>query len=260
MHVMTPTLGRSQFGHCSDFARPARAQFEHGVVVVRLDGRHAQRDAEMVIEIAGAGRSPQLRAEYGVDHFPCSALAGAAGNADDRAGELSPPPAGPIVQRPMRIVDADDPGMVWHGPLSLWERVRVRAALIWRFGDLEIWSCGALFGPHPRPLSQRERGEETRPSRKGRREKSRATSLLTTAPAAPRENASPMKSSPRWFGPRSVQNTSPDLIVRLSLTIGPMGVFDGFASVAKPQAAWRPAIAAQRSASVAKPQAACSIM
>ena len=48
-------------------------------------------------------------AEHGVDHFPRSALAGAAGNADDRARELSPPPAGPIVQRPMRIVDADDP-------------------------------------------------------------------------------------------------------------------------------------------------------
>ena len=47
MRVMTPIRGADQFGQRGDLARPAGPQFEHGIVVVRLDGGHAQGHADM---------------------------------------------------------------------------------------------------------------------------------------------------------------------------------------------------------------------
>jgi U32 family peptidase len=56
----------------------------------------------------------------------------------------------------------DSPLSLWEkaadGPLSLWERVRVRAACK---GTPDISRCAA--SPHPRPLSQRERGDGCSP-------------------------------------------------------------------------------------------------
>ena len=92
--------GLGQFGQRGDLARPARAQFQHGVVVVRLDGRHAQGHAEVVVEISRAGRAAEPRLQHGMDHLPGGGLAGAAGHGDHRAGELAPPPPRPIVQGP----------------------------------------------------------------------------------------------------------------------------------------------------------------
>jgi error-prone DNA polymerase len=52
-------------------------------------------------------------------------------------------------------------GVIARGPLSLWERARVRAVRQEESGHLEEdghWQCDPL-GPHPQPLSQRERGD-----------------------------------------------------------------------------------------------------
>ncbi len=113
--VITPTLRRGQLGQRGDLARPAGAQFQHGVVVVRLDGRHAQGHAEVVVEVSRAGRAAKPRLQHGVDHLPRGGLAGAAGHGDHRAGELAPLPPRPGQQCPMRVVDADGPAVVGHG-------------------------------------------------------------------------------------------------------------------------------------------------
>ncbi len=55
------SCGAAQFGQRGDFARPAGAEFEHRVVVLRLDGQHAQRHAEMVVVVARAGRAAKPR-------------------------------------------------------------------------------------------------------------------------------------------------------------------------------------------------------
>ena len=59
-----------QFGQRGDLARPARAQFQHGVIVGRLDRRHAQGDAEVVVEVLRAGRAAEPRLQHGMDHLP----------------------------------------------------------------------------------------------------------------------------------------------------------------------------------------------
>ena len=108
-HVITPTFGRAQFGQRGNLAGPACPQFQHGVVVVRLDRRHAQRDAEVVVEVLRAGRAAEPRLQHRVDHLPGGGLAGAAGHGDHRAGALAAFPACPVVQGPLRVVDADGP-------------------------------------------------------------------------------------------------------------------------------------------------------
>ena len=102
-------LRPAQFGQRRNLAGPACPQFQHAVVVGRLDRRHAQRDADAVIEVLRAGRAAEPRVQHRVDHLPGGRLAGAAGHGDYRAGALPAFPACPVVQGPLRIVDADRP-------------------------------------------------------------------------------------------------------------------------------------------------------
>ena len=111
--VITPTFGRHKSASDGDFAAVARAQLEHRVVVVRLDGQHAQRHADVVVVVPRAGRAGQARFQHRVDHLPRGGLAHAAGHGDQRAGELPAFPGGPIDQGPdtcRRLAAPSGPG------------------------------------------------------------------------------------------------------------------------------------------------------
>ena len=92
-------LGPAEGGQGGNLARTIGPQLQHGIVVLRLHRRHAQGDAEVVVEVARAGRARQPRLQHRVDHLPRGGLAHAAGHGDDRAGELPAFPGGPLPQR-----------------------------------------------------------------------------------------------------------------------------------------------------------------
>ena len=87
----------------------ARAQFQHGVIVVRLDRQHAQRHADVIVVISRADRAGEPRFQHGMDHLPGGRLADAAGDGDHRAGELPPFPGGEIDQRLVGVLDLQRP-------------------------------------------------------------------------------------------------------------------------------------------------------
>ena len=111
-------LGRTQLGQHGDLAGAAGAQFQHGIVVLRFDGQHAQRHAPLIIVVSRAGRSLQAALQHGMDHLPRRGLAHAAGHGDDDAREMPPLPAGPLLQGPLRVVNIQDPAVLGDGFLG----------------------------------------------------------------------------------------------------------------------------------------------
>ena len=128
-----------KLGQRGDLAGMIRPQLQHRVVVDRLDGRHAQRNAELVVEVSRAGRAAEPPAKHAVNHLPGRRLAGAAADGDYRRRRVVAAIAGPVVQSSFGVIDANCPTSLGYnrGPLALWERVRVRAGRTGPFSQKE---------------------------------------------------------------------------------------------------------------------------
>ena len=107
-------LRHRQPGQRGDLARPTCAQLQHRIIVLRLDGRHTQRDAVMVVEVLRTGRTAKPRLQYGVDHLPRGGFSGAAGDGNHGAGKPTAFPPRPGQQRLVGVLDTNDPLAVGH--------------------------------------------------------------------------------------------------------------------------------------------------
>ena len=65
----------------------------------RFESQHAERHADVVVEVVGARRTGESQAEHSVNHLTRRSLADTAGDRDHLAAELLTNPSGQLLQR-----------------------------------------------------------------------------------------------------------------------------------------------------------------
>jgi hypothetical protein len=98
-------LGQGDIAQEGDLARHVETHFQHGALVTGAQPQDGERQADLVVQVAGAFQRAIALIEHLRDHFLGGGFADAAGDADDAQIQLAAPEARDLLQRGDGILD-----------------------------------------------------------------------------------------------------------------------------------------------------------
>ena len=99
-------IGAGDAGECIKLAEVVHAHFDNGITLLRPQGKQGERQADVVVEIAGGsqhGRFAELAAQNSGQHFLHRGFAGRAGDAEHQRVHRFAPSGSQGLQRRQRV-------------------------------------------------------------------------------------------------------------------------------------------------------------
>ena len=99
-------IGSGDAGERIELAEMVHAHFDNGITLLRPQGKQGERQADMVVEIAGGGqhsRFAELAAQDGGQHFLHRGFAGRTGDAEHQRVHRFAPSGSQGLQRRQRV-------------------------------------------------------------------------------------------------------------------------------------------------------------